>query len=347
MISLFCYIFIIVFSLTLFYLYRYAGFTNACSKRSFYNSPIEFFFALLPILFLTGLRYGIGTDYFAYEKIYNLLRTTPFPTYLEKHLAGIGEYYVEIGWYLLNRFFSFDFCSLLFVVQALIFGFLYKGLSFFKNSVSIPFALMLYHFTQLIYSWNGMRFAVALAIIFSGFEYILCRKGVKWIITVLLAMTFHKTSVVCLFFYFMGEFDSKIFNKARSFLLVLFVIFFPVLIEIIFDVVALIPLFSRYLAAARYAVGEFRFSPMFLFHIIPVILPILIVRGKFMRRDMIAKVLFRLYLLEIPFREIGMINTWFTRFARFPQMVEVVLIPYLLYSLPKGQKKLFLYIFKY
>ncbi len=345
MLSLVCYIFIICFSMFLLCLYGYANKTNYCKKNSFYNSPVEFFFSLLPIIFLTGLRYGIGTDYFSYKSIYNSLHEVSFSKYLENHFDGVGEYYVEIGWYILNRFFSFNFPSLLFIVQIIIFSFLYKGLAFFKGNVSVPLAIMIYCFTQLVYSWNGMRFAIAVVIVFSGFKYIVHRSFIKWVAIVLLAMTFHKTSIVCLPFYFMAEFNSKKFNKARNFLLFLFVVFFPVLINSILDIVALIPFFSRYFAAAAYIIGDFHFSPMFLFHIVPVILPILVVRGKFIKQDSVAKVLFRIYLLEIPFREIGMVNTWFTRFARFPQMVEIVLIPYVLYSLSKGQKKLFMQIY--
>lgn len=346
--SLFFYIVVICFSLSFFLLYRYAGETPSSillAHRSFYKTPVEFLVALVPVIFLTGVRYGIGADYFSYASIYKLLHFTPLPVYLKKHFEGVGAYYTEIGWYVLNRFFSFDYCSLLFVVETVIFCFLYKGLSFFKEHINVPFALMIYCFTQLLYSWNGIRFAIAVVVLFSGFEYIICRKPVKWILTVLLAMMFHKTAVICLPFYFLAEFSSARLNALRNLLLYLFVFLFPLLIKTIILIAGFIPLFSRYLSAAIYVIGDFHFSPMFLFHVVPVIVPLLFVRGKFIQRDSIARVLFRIYLLEIPFREAGMVSTYLSRLARFPQMVGVIFIPYVLMSLPKGWRKTYLYVY--
>lgn len=345
MISLFFYILIICSSLLFFVLYGYAGKTNCVVSKPLYTTQFDYFFALCPIIILSGLRYGIGADYFTYESIYNTLHNASIYKYFFYHFANIGDYYTEIGWYIINRFFSPNYSSLLFIQQILIFLFLYKGLKFFKDTINPAFALMVYCFTQLIYSWNGMRFTVAIVVLFSGFEYIINRNVIKWCITVLLAMLFHKTSVICLPFYFLTEFSSKKFNSFRNVLLYIFVLFFPALIKLLFIIAGFIPFFKRYLGSAVYIVGAFHFSPMFLFHIIPVILPIYYYKKNYIKHDKVAKILVRIYLLSIPFREIGMVNTMFTRLARFPQMVEVIFIPYIINSFSNKKRKMYMYAY--
>ena len=60
-------------------------------------------FSLMPVVLLYGLRINIGTDYRAYEIIYNLIKTTPYDQYLKYHFTGIDDYYCEIGFALLNK----------------------------------------------------------------------------------------------------------------------------------------------------------------------------------------------------------------------------------------------------
>ncbi|MDY6190315.1 MAG: EpsG family protein [Treponema sp.] len=319
-------------------------YNSALGVKVPFNTPIEFFFALLPLLLLTGFRYGIGADYFNYKIIYERLHSTPFKVYLVNHFGGTSEYYTEIGWYIINRF-SYNYNAVLFIAEMIIFTFLYKGISFFKYSINVPFAIIIYCFTQLLYSWNGIRFAIAVVIIFSGFKYIICKKLFKYIFTVIIAMLFHKTAVICVPLYLLTEFKSKKLNSLRNIILYLFVILFPLFIKGIITMSGKIFLFQRYLSAAIYAIGDFHFTPMFIFHVIPVIIPLLIYGRQLFKNDVIAKILLRIYLLEIPFREAGMISKYLTRLSRFPQVVGIILVPYVLESLPRKWTRIYLYIY--
>ena len=104
-------------------------------------------------------------------------------------------------------------------------------------------------------------------------------------------------------------------------------------------------MFSRYFTVGKYALGDISFKPMFLFHIVPVFLPLLIVKKNFITRDNLANFLFRISLFEIPLRELGSLNTWLSRLARFPQMFQLLFVPYVLQSIKNSKLRLFLKIY--
>lgn len=304
-----------------------------------------FFFFISPIILTYTFRYSIGTDYFAYRTIFSDLHNVPITDYLRLHEKNIGSYYVETGFYVINRYLSFSYGSLLFVVSFLIFAFVYYGSIEVNENVNLAFVIFLYFCTQFIYSMNGVRFAIAITIIFFGVHFIIERKILGWVITVLLASSFHKTSIICAPLYLCTNFDSKKFSKLRDFLWYAFVIAFPLIAKILLMIASNISMFSRYFAVGKYALGNFTFKPMFLFHIIPVFLPLFMVKKSFILKDKKALILFRLSLFEIPLRELGSFNTWLSRLARFPQMFQLLFIPYILQNVKNPKTRLLLKIY--
>lgn len=308
------------------------------------NTYAEFFlfiFSISPIILSYGLRYGIGTDYFAYEKIYYVLKNADFNKYLLLHKESFGEYYVEFGYYVLNKL-SYNYTLLLFLTGLLIYTFLFHGTKKLLESNNLALPFFIYFCTQFIYSMNGVRFSIAITIIFYGYNYIYKKKIIKWCIVVFIATLFHKTAIICLPFYFLGDFKSKKRNKTRDILYYAFIFLFPLFITLLFKIIVYIPLFSRYFQTERYALGSFLFKPKFLAHIIPVILPLLFVKPSSIFKDKKALFFFRIFLFQIPLRELGSLNKWLTRLVRFPQMVEIVFIPYILSKIKNKKLRLFL-----
>ncbi|MBD5439384.1 MAG: EpsG family protein [Treponema sp.] len=314
-------------------------------KRFSSNQFVLFIFLVSPILFIYTIRYGIGTDYFAYRSIFELLHYTNFEKYWHLHNLNYGSYYVEPGFYILNRFLSFNFISLLFVCSLLIFGFVYFGAIKLVPEISMAWCIFIYYCTQFIFSMNVMRFAIAITIVFLSIYFIMQKKFVLWCLFVVLASWFHKTSIICFPLYFLVDINNKKLSKVRNFLWYVFVFGFPIIAKMLFMLAASISLFSRYFATAKYMLGGFTFKPMFLFHIAPVLLPILIVKRKFVFQDRKAALFFRVLLLEIPMRELGAFNTWLSRLARFPQMIQIVFIPYVLSSIKNQKLKIILKVY--
>jgi len=75
---------------------------------------------------------------------------------------------------------------------------------------------------QFYTSFNIIRQIIAVAIIFSGSKYLYERNLSKYIFIVLLASTFHKTSIIMILFYFILNFKFNI-NKLVITLFALFV----------------------------------------------------------------------------------------------------------------------------
>lgn len=312
--------------------------------RKYFNKRhiFVFYFAALPIILTFTLRYGIGADYFAYKTIFELLHKADFNKYFTYHNLNIGSYYVEVGYYFFNRFFCFDFPSLLCVCSLVILGFIYYGSISITSKVNFAWCIFIYYCTQFIFSINVMRFAISITIIYFGIKFILNRNFIKWIVCVLLATSFHKTSIICMPLYLLANVDNKRLSKFRNGIWYLFVLGFPVIAKLLFQVAGNVPMFSRYFKTAKYMLNDFSFKPMFLFHIAPVLLPLLIVKRKFLLGDKRASLLFRISLFEIPMRELGAFSTWLSRLARFPQMVQLILIPYVVGEIKNPKLKIFI-----
>ncbi len=344
------YFFILFFSMFFLKLYSYT--MNRCNRIKKFEHKVNkthsfflFLFACSFIIYAYTFRYGIGTDYFAYELIYEDLKKVSLFEYIEKHNDNIGSYYVEPGYFILNRYLCFNYRSLLFTVSITMMGFLYYGIISVNRKSTLSFALFIYFCTQFIYSMNGVRFSIAVTIILFGFQFILKRKMWYWILCVILAMGFHKTAVICAPLYFLKDIQNKKLDRIRNFCWYSFVLLFPIFLPVMITFVSNIGLFDRYFSVGKYQLGTFGFQPMFLFHIIPVFLPLLIIKRRFILNDKKAFLLFNMCLYEIPLREIGSLNTWLTRLARYPQVLQVLFVPYVLQSIKNSKLRLVLKIY--
>lgn len=316
------------------------------AKRRFSkNKIVLFLFLVSPIILIYTLRYGIGTDYFAYRDIFSELHFTTLNDYLSLHKKNIGSFYVEPCYFVLNRYLSFSYGSLLFIVSVIIFVCIYYGSISVFPKINLAFVVFIYFCSQFIYSMNGVRFAISIAFIFLGIQYIVNKKIFGWAICILLATGFHKTAIICAPLYICANFKNKRFSKMRDIAWYSFVLAFPLFTKALIGIISGISMFSRYFTVGKYALGNFAFKPMFLFHIIPVFLPLIIVKKNFISRDCLAKVLFRISLFEVPLRELGSFNTWLSRLARFPQMFQLLFVPYILQSIKNPKLRLILKIY--
>jgi len=315
-------------------------------KQSFSkNNLFLFLFLISPIILSYTFRYSIGTDYFAYRNIFSELHDKTLEEYLSLHNKNIGYFYVEPAFFILNRYLSFSYGSLLCLISIIIFTNIYFGSISVYSKINLSSVVFIYFCTQFIYSMNGVRFAISITFVFLGLQYIIRKKIFGWFICVLLATGFHKTALICAPLFLCANFDNKRFSKLRDLVLYTFVLAFPIFLKFLIEIVSSMSIFSRYFSVGMYALENFSFKPMFLFHIVPVFLPLLVVKKKFITRDNLAKLLFRISLFEIPLRELGSLNTWLSRLARFPQMFQLLFVPYILQSIKNSKLRLVLKIY--
>lgn len=339
------YLLLIGFTCSLFILSQHS---YAIGKEyNFYNkhSVYPFLFILCPIILAYSIRYGIGTDYFAYEKIYNTIHDATFSKYASLHKRNIGEYYIEPGYFIINKlspnFIFVHLFSILTMLLMIYFGTMKMGVI---QNIALP--MLIFYCLLFFYAMNGVRFSIALSIAYYGFNYLLKGKPIKWVITIYIASLFHKTLIVFVIFIFLMDSKSKAINAVRNVLVYCFVLFFPFLIKILLTVFSAIPMFSRYFSVARYLEFNTSINLSWIRLIVPILFPLLFFKHKFVFTDKYASVLYRIYLFEIPLVQLGRMSVILARLTRVPQMAEIVFIPYVLSNI-KNKKYRYALTFYY
>ena len=299
----------------------------------------------LPIIAMYSLRYGIGTDYFNYERIYNNIHNASFHEYWLFHNSGVSSFYVEPGYYLLNKVFP-DFRLLLWGIGILIFTLLLIAIKDYVNKISFSLAFFVYLSTQFIYSLNGIRFAIAVCFILLSYVLLIHDSTKSFIVMVLLATLFHQTALFCLAMLFLKQYKYKEANSVRNFSLFLLIALFPILADYLLGIASNISVFERYFTTLQYeASSEMSGSWMWVLHVIPVVFPLLIFCRKEIFRSEDTSSLFRICITEIPLRMLGLYNTWYTRLVRYAQIAQVIFIPLVLANINSKKKKVLLYIY--
>lgn len=300
-------------------------------------------FFLFPLIAMHGLRYGIGTDYFSYEQVFNALHDVSFLEYWHRHISGARYYYVELGYYFLNIL-SPEYRSLLWVMGVLIFLLFGFALNDYRNKMNIAFALFIYLSTQYIFSLNGTRFSIAVLFVLLSYIALIENKTRCFFVCIVLAALFHKTALCCVLFIFLKNYKAKNKNNIRNIIFLFGIILFPLLSNYLFQLLSQFSFFSRYFSSYRIAdvMGS---GWMWMFHISPVLVPLLYFARKQIFSVADTSILFRLCAMEIPLRMLGLYNTWFTRLSRYAQIALVLFIPLVIARIGNKQLKYGLYIY--
>lgn len=152
---------------------------------------------------LTALRSpyaGSGDSYSYISRYYRLQTYEHFGDYYDQYLGDDGLLFSEAGFsycmWLLGRIFQNGqtalIASSLFIAWATC-----RFIS--RNSAEAPLSLTIYVcLTLLTFNMNGMRQAIAMSICLFAYEHAKNKKLIPFVLTVLLAMLFHK-SAMCFF----------------------------------------------------------------------------------------------------------------------------------------------------
>lgn len=280
------------------------------------------------------IRYGQGTDYFAYVSIYN---DTPTLTRVA-NLSGIFTFNAEVesGFLFLSAIFrtlNLGFPVFAGFIAIITMFLIYK---FIKNNSELPITALtiFYVFYYLVYVLSGIRQGLAIGI-FVGIAIDLYKRKEykKFILVVLLASTIHVTVLVTLVILFLDKFgDSYKFYIGISILTIL-MLYFKV------DV-ALINILPGFLSdkLAMY-IADGNISIMAFANRFTVLLIILFYSSY--EKDNKDIALFKkfyifsfvLYLLTIKSMTIS------TRITLYFKVFEVILIPNIIGSLIRSFKK--------
>lgn len=300
---------------------------------------------LFPIIAMYGLRFGIGTDYYNYEMIYNIVHITKFNDYLIAHKNNIGVFYIEPAYYFFNRLFP-SYRLLIWGIGILIFVLFCLSVKDYSKRLNYAFALFVFLSTQFIYSMNGIRFSVALGFILLAYNALTQDRIVKFIVFVLVASLFHQSALFCLAMLFLKPYKYKMVNSIRNGALFVLILLFPIVIPYTIEIAGNLPFFSRYFTTAIYLESDATSDGwMWLLHILPVFLPLIIFCKEEVFGEAVTNTFFRICIMEIPFRMLGLYNTWYIRSARYAEIAQVILIPLVLFKIQNKSQKIALYIY--
>ena len=182
-------------------------------QRNNYKNYIWICGALM--LFVTAFRtpYTGSGDTYAYVYNYRYLQSFPtFREYYDRFMEGYDLMSSEAGYYYLmwqlghifkNGQTAIMVSSLLITVSTCVF--------IFRNSKDIPLSLTIYVCLGLFtFNMNGMRQAMAMSICLFAYELAKGKKTVPFILTVLLAMLFHKTALCFFPVYFLPRLKNNL-----------------------------------------------------------------------------------------------------------------------------------------
>jgi len=168
---------------------RDAGLPTATSTR------IGLSLAIILLAAVAGLRWGVGTDYFAYYNGYERDKQSFFTALREMDEPGIKG----LAW--LTSQIHDDALLYMFAASALTIGLMLWTTSKYTTAVTMSFLLFIF-----VGAWhgsfNGVRQYLACAVIFAGHRFIVQRRPVLYALIVAVATAFHISALAMLVLYF-------------------------------------------------------------------------------------------------------------------------------------------------
>lgn len=151
----------------------------------------------LTLIFVGGLRYGVGTDYFTYVGMFD-----SSSSWFERLLSWEEPGTLFIG--AISKFLGGGPYFMIFLISVVIVSL--NIITLRKNSSDFALAVALYILVGCWHnSFNGMRQYLAAAVLFAGHRFMIDRKIWKWALIVALASLFHRTAIIMFPVYFVAD----------------------------------------------------------------------------------------------------------------------------------------------
>ena len=158
------------------------------------NTGIYFFFAGCALVFVSGLRYKVGTDYWTYYNGYTGYINRLFHSIVSLDEPGYGI----LAW-IATRFVN-DGAAVIFVSALVTISLPLTVI--YKNTKNLLVALALFVLMGFWHgSFNGVRQYLAASVLFCGYNYLKEKQLLKYFLVVCIAFLFHRSAIVMLFLY--------------------------------------------------------------------------------------------------------------------------------------------------
>ena len=155
---------------------------------------------------IAGLRYQVGADFAFYYSNYEYCKTTELKLFDEpglRILARVAEFIYD------------DPATLIFISAFITVNLMV--ITVLRNSEKYWLSILLYIFLgEWAGCFNGIRQYLAVAVLFAGHHFIKEKKIWNWLLIVAVAMLFHITAVIGVFFYFYPRMKLSLKNVMLS-----------------------------------------------------------------------------------------------------------------------------------
>lgn len=302
------------------------------------NKIISFITKVITLLipsFFAGVRYGIGTDYFSYQEIFEKV----------KYGYDIRQ---EIGYKVINYLIYWiggDIQLVFFVISFFTILFIYLSLYDHKDKISVGFGMFVFMLLYYQYSYNGIRHALAMAISLYSIKYIYKRNLIKFLFFTILSISFHMTAILIFPLYFLYDIIGK--KRSLIFSVIFFMIFFIMVLN--YEKI-LLPIIGNISSLEYYEVylntkEQYSFGIGILVLNLPYILP-----GMIFLKDL--NVYENNFLLYYSFLILGVLlkfsgyfgSQYVNRIAMNFLIVTVILVPYYIRISKYKQTKILSYL---
>lgn len=198
-----------------------------------------------------------------------------------------------------------------------------------KNSKNYLLSIFIYiTFNFYIFTFSGLRQAIAMSILMLSFEFVKKRKFVKFLLMVILASLFHKSALIFLVVYFIAnvKINKKYIVYATSIAAILF-IFKSFIVDIMINL-------GGYSVYADVAGGDgytllFTFIIMFIFSML-----------SYKNVDKENAIWYNCLLIAIYIQILATANASISRLVNYFSIVIIVLLPNVIESIPSKSKRI-------
>uniref|UniRef100_UPI0040568635 EpsG family protein n=1 Tax=Agathobacter sp. TaxID=2021311 RepID=UPI0040568635 len=194
-------LYILCFLVSIYWSYKYEQKKN----KSLKTKVLFWCLITLPIVFIQGFRYEVGTDYESYLSLYN----------------GFNQgNHVFVSWYINEPLFIL-LCKVVYIISGgnqvafflvdaiLINSIIFLIFDYYKEEVSLPIMYLFYYTLCFPYFLNIERQGLAVALIWYSTKYVHEKKPSKFILCILIASLFHNTAIVGCVLYFINFLEGR------------------------------------------------------------------------------------------------------------------------------------------